>query len=119
MSEYPESSTSSTSSSPSSPLSPSSSYNNIMNISIIKTPETIYNNDENRSNEAEGDTIVMMHSRTRMRKVMRKTYVHDKNFEDKNCEVPYCSRSLRHFDECQNLDCKDCMHLIGMCLSHH
>ena len=50
-------------------------------------------------------------------KVMQQTYVHSKNCKVKNCKEPYCSRNLlRHFAECQNLDCRSCMHVRNMCI---
>jgi hypothetical protein len=52
-------------------------------------------------------------------KVMQQTYVHSKNCKvSKNCKEPYCSRNLlRHFAECQNLDCLDCTHVRNACTS--
>ena len=52
-------------------------------------------------------------------KIMQQTYVHSKNCKvSKNCKEPFCSRNLlRHFAECQNLDCRNCMHVRNVCTS--
>ena len=100
----------------------------IFNIDDDKRIDSDYYDDYNNAKSkgtrkyCKGDTnqVVGMINRTcpiGERKVLRKTYSHSQNHKDKNCEEP---RSLlSHFDECQNLDCRDCMRLIGMCLSHH
>lgn len=123
MSEYFESPSPSLSKSSSTTSNSSSNNGTILNIDdddndITKCKVT--------SEYSKGDKLVgMIHSTMRKgdsgplgkRKVIRKTYVHSQNRKDKNCEETF--HSLRHFDECQNLNCRDCMHLIEMSLSHY